>query len=479
MRTAISTRRRLLVSLCLGLTVFGLQLRARADVTIEDSGYVFEKDAPTDTAKLSWTRVVALFNQYLSNAKQLNVFTGTCRSGGLANAANGLKTVPYVVSTATTVDQNTTDGWSTADKNPPGRLPKHDTSDNVVNKSFYYSYTAYATKQLRTGVSTVQQIQDSAKNNMAVDTAVGGTPQLVTGNGGNAATNINAGASSLAMVFAGNMARLHTDLPDQPYLAFKPLVTTTSYYLYDQNPSTTNKVTIAGDGTLKSFNAGLTNLQTAIDANKSNVTTNILLEGHGYATEKNVTPAPGAIPGTPKQGEEIAPPPTGGGIQLNIGMDPGFWSDLHEGVTQSTPGLFRAEQPDFFLAISEGSISQPVGISIDGISLGDFSINVPSTGGAMLDVPLSDSFLSQLFTDEPTMPSQIPITFDLAQGDSFRLALADDILDDPTYTQPEYGTGIGLDVEGVEGMEPVPEPVGLAMVVPVCLLLRRTRRAAP
>jgi hypothetical protein len=359
--------------------------------------------------------MVALFNQYLSNAQQLNVFTSTCRSGGLANAANGLKTVPYVISTATKVDEDTQDGWSEADKNPPGRLPKHDTTDAVVADSFYYSYTAYATKQLRTGASTVQQVHDTAKNGMSQET-VGGTPQLVNGNGGNAATNINAGASSLAMVFAGNMAELHEDLPDQPYLAFKPLVTTESYYLYDKTPNTYDKVKVDGDGTYKSFTTGLGNLQTAVDANKGKVTTNLFLEGHGYATEKNVTPQPGAIPAAPKQGEEIAPPPTGGGIMLNIGMDPGFWSDLHEGVTQSTPGLFRVDQPDFFLTVSEGNITQPIGISIDGISLGSFGFSVPSLGGATLDVPLSDSFLTQLFADNPTMPSQIPITFNMAQG---------------------------------------------------------------
>jgi hypothetical protein len=476
MQTAISTRRRLFSLVCLGLMVFGPQRRVRGDVTIEDSGYVFFQNAKTDTKRISWTKMVALFNQYLSNAKQLNVFAGNCHSGGLANVANGLKTVPYAISTATKVDETTNDGNSNSDKNPPGRLPKHDTNDDVVDNRYYFSYTAYTTKQLRTGVSTVQQIHDAAKDAMAIDTKVTGTPQLVSGNGGDPATNINAGASSLAMVFAGSLADgLNLDLPDQPYLAIKPLVTTTSYYDYNFDAKVVNKVNITGDGSYQSFLEGLTNQQTAIDANKKNVTTNIILAGHGYVTEKNVTPKPDAIPAQPKQGEEIVPPPMDAPIPIGIGIDPGFWSDLHEGVTQFTPGLVRADQPDFFIAMSEGNLNHPIGVSIDGISLGDFSVTVPSTGGATLDVPLSDAFLTELFAAEPTMPSQLPITLDLAPGDSFRLALADDILDDPTYTQGEYGAGIGLDVEGVDD-ESVPEPVGLAMVVPAFLLLCRVRR---
>jgi hypothetical protein len=60
-----------------------------------------------------------------------------------------------------------------------------------------------------------------------------------------------------------------------------------------------------------------------------------------------------------------------------------------------------------------------------------------------------------------------------------RLALADDILSDPTYAQNEFGTGIGLDVESAVGVEPVPEPASLAAILPICMLLRRVRRQRP
>jgi len=471
----ISKRFGLVAFSCFAVGLMGICPGVRADTVIEDSGYAFEKNNPGDTTRISWTKMVALFNQYLSNAKQLNVFAGTCHSGGLANAAGGLKTVPYVVSTATKVDQTTPDGWRNTDQNPPGLLPKHDSDDDVVADSFYKSYTAFFTKQLRTGASTVQQINDLIVNNMAA-AGVKGTPQLVSGNGGTAAAKINAGASSLAMEFVGNNDGLNSGIPDQPYLALNPLVNTLSYYRYNRDAQTYGKITVNGDGSYNSFTTGLTNLQTAINANKGNVATNILLDGHGYVTEKNVTPKPAPIPATPKQGEEIAPPAPGIPFSLDIGMDPGFWSDLQEGVTQNTPGLFRADQPDFFLSVSEGSVTGPIGISIDGISLGSYSFSIPSTGGAMLDIPLSDSFLSQLFATNPTMPSDIPISFSVSPDDSMRLALADDILDDPTFNQPEYGTGIGLDVEAVDGVEPVPEPAGLAAIFPAWLLLRRRNR---
>jgi hypothetical protein len=473
----ISRRVGLVVSSCLVVGAMGICPRARADVMIEDSGYALEKNNPGDITRLSWTKVVALFNQYLSNAKQLNVFVGSCNSGGLANAAGGLKTVPYVVSTATKVDQTTTDGWRGTDQNPPGLLAKHDSDDDVVAGSFYKSYTAFFTKQLRTGASTVQQISDLITNNMAA-AAVPGTPQLVSGNGGDPAAKINAGASSVGMEFVGNNDGLNAGLPDQPYLALSPLLNSLSYYRFNRNPQTYGKITVNGDGSYNSFITGLTNLQTAINANKGNISTDILLDGHGYVTEKNVTPKPAAIPNAPKQGEEIAPPAPGNPFLMDIGMDPGFWSDLHEGVTQNTPGLFRAEQPDFFLSVSEGDVTGPIGISIDGISLGSFSFSIPSTGGATLDVPLSDSFLSQLFALNPTMPSDIPISFSMASGDSMRLSLADDILDDPTFNQTEYGTGIALDVEGTDGLEPVPEPAGFALILPTLALLGFRRRSA-
>ena len=73
------------------------------------------------------------------------------------------------------------------------------------------------------------------------------------------------------------------------------------------------------------------------------------------------------------------------------------------------------------------------------------------------------------------MPSQIPIEFDLGSGDWFRLALADDILYDPTFLQPEYGTGIALDVESFQGVEPIPEPAGLSLLLIVAAILQRRR----
>src|SRR5438552_7046987 len=155
----------------------------------------------------------------------------------MIDASAGL-TMPNVISTATNVGEDTTDGWGEANKNPPGRLPKHDSDDDVVADSFYFSYTAYLTKKVRGGAPTVQQLHDAIAADVAADGNVGGTPQITSGKGGDPAQKIDAGSSSLAMIFAGNMADLHDALPFQPYLALKPLLTTTTLRQYDRAPQT-------------------------------------------------------------------------------------------------------------------------------------------------------------------------------------------------------------------------------------------------
>ena len=88
MRRIFSNRFTLAVSSIFAIAATELCRDARADVTIEDSGYSLEKNNPGDTTRISWTKMVALFNQYLSNAQQLNIFTSSCHSGGLTTAAS-------------------------------------------------------------------------------------------------------------------------------------------------------------------------------------------------------------------------------------------------------------------------------------------------------------------------------------------------------------------------------------------------------
>src|SRR6266699_3624986 len=73
-----------------------------ADVKESDSGVAFEQGGQADARRLSWTRIVEMFNKYLANAKQVNVFAGICRSGGMIDASAGL-TMPNVISTAAKV----------------------------------------------------------------------------------------------------------------------------------------------------------------------------------------------------------------------------------------------------------------------------------------------------------------------------------------------------------------------------------------
>src|SRR5207244_3152799 len=114
----------------------------------------------------------------------------------------------------------------------------------------------YLTKKTRAGAPTVQQLHDAIAADMTADGKVPGTPQITSGKAGDASLKINAGNSSLAFIFAGNMADLHEALPFQPYLALKPLVTTTTLRQYDRGAQTFDKVTIDGNGTVKSFTDG-------------------------------------------------------------------------------------------------------------------------------------------------------------------------------------------------------------------------------
>ena len=92
----------------------------------------------------------------------------------------------------------------------------------------------------------------------------------------------------------------------------------------------------------------------------------------------------------------------------------------------------------------------------------------------MLEVPISDSYLSTLITNNDGA-SQLPITFDLPAGDSFRLSLDDDMLYNPAFEPTDVGTGIAEYVDSIS-YEPFPEPAGLALCLLATAALGRRRR---
>jgi len=87
------------------------------------------------------------------------------------------------------------------------------------------------------------------------------------------------------------------------------------------------------------------------------------------------------------------------------------------------------------------NLTGPVGISIEGIPLGSFSITLDGSGQGQLVVPLDDSFIAQVIT-AAAGSSVTRINFTLNPSDFFRITTDDDLRLDLNNQQDAYGTGI-------------------------------------
>lgn len=426
---------------------------ARGDDKIQGRGYLFwteDDDAPAE--RVEWTKIVKLFNDNLAHVQQLNVFTGCCYSGALINAAANPKntlTPKHVISTAVDHKVKATDGGHNGDQSPPGRLLGAD-------EAYYESYFAYLVKRLRnvSPVATPKSAHDAAKADWLQDKSRSRneTPQYVVGPGANENLALNGGTnSSHAILLVGDAARLWVRPPKECYLALRGMTlhtapNTLKYYQTGRPAGVDGDVTYDGKGTFANFKGAVEAIKTIADvpANQGKVLLNVFLDGHGFNTTKNVCKDANPQPNQPKQGKRM----TGGRTGFSVDVTRRFWRELTKpnALTLGVPINWASSgSPRFFLAYSEASLTQPVVIDINGVTLGAYSIASTSIGG-MLEVELSASIID-LLRRQYLGDAELELGVTLAAGDSLRLAIDDDMIFDPLYPAGDFGIGLATMVE--------------------------------
>ncbi|MCC6229354.1 MAG: hypothetical protein IT432_09025 [Phycisphaerales bacterium] len=434
------------------------------------TGYMFWNKRAEGNDVLSAVNLNKVLNDNLGDAQQVNFFLDACYSGAMIDLATDPKyklTIPYFLGTSDNGKTKSTDIGSSKDANPPGRL-KHS------KKDYYFGgYTPYLVKQLRAGSPKVKDLHASAKADVEKDPArlYNEKPQSDKGNGADDQLKINAGTNKKhALVFGGDLSRLYTRPVQEMWIALKDKGYD-SLKLYEHNliNQTFEGADIEGSGTYENFKSELQAYKTAMAADKGKQTASIFLETHGVRDTKDFKYQVNAIPNTPKQGEVI----TGGVQSLGLLMDNDFWRDLKEDLLVDDPNQVRAVQPRLYVSYSEAAFApnSTMNISLGGINLGDFLLPSTTIGG-MLELPLTDSLLTQFITLNDGLP-EVAVNFSLNDGDSFRLATDDDVLFDPNFTPLNYGTGLIVGVQGV----PAPGAIVLA-VAAMALTTRKRERSA-
>ena len=426
--------------------------------------------------RISYLALVKLLNDNLAGAQQVDIYDGVCHGGGLLTAAGNLS-MPFFIGVGEKDPAKcTTSSSSTADQKPPGRLT---ISPAGNDKNFYFSFDAYITKRLQNvgTVPTAQSLFTSAQSDVASDPSLKGeTPGSTSGNGANVNLAINGGTSSNhALIFNGTTAGLDTEPLLETYRAlaqggygFTNKGNSLQFYNNSDAKQSFEGTNIDGSGKLANLKTALGNIQTSIKANPNKELVNIFFQGHGYL-KAVAAPRGNGMNGVPKDGAVVS---GGGTTTLMLPTDAAFWEDLEVGIEPNDESLTRIFLPQFSLAVSEDSLSAPIGITIDGLSLGSFSLP-SSSKGAELDVNIPDSLTAALLL-EADADASIPISFTLASGDFFRVATEDDVLLDPNYEQDQYGFGISTVAAGV-----VPEPASVLLLLTGIALLAGLRRFSP
>lgn len=200
---------------------------------------------------------------------------------------------------------------------------------------------------------------------------------------------------------------------------------------------------VDGPGILANLKAALQNLKTQVAKNPKQELVNIFFDGDGYG-EAAAAPRQPGLEGIPKDGYLVEGRNCG---CLVVPTDLSFWHDLKVGIDANDEGLFRARSPEFVLYVSEASTNSPVGLAINNLPLGYFSMQSTSNGGE-LRISLPDSFVAELLA-ESDGDTSINVSLDVTPGDYLRIATEDDILLDPAYSQGDYGFGIATIVIGM------------------------------
>jgi len=438
-----------------------------------ETGLCFYELNDGDTARASWSDIVKSFNARLDKAQQLNIFTDACYDGAAIDAAsdatNGLK-MPFVLGTAATSTGKMKMGWSSDDLDPARRL-------QGLDDDYWYGMTAYVAKRLYAGPKpTVKQVFDAAKTDVVADPDLHQTPQYFKSAGADDAFKIDQGTkSSHALQFTGDIEELWLIPSREQFKAARQLgYNSATFYAHNKTQQNLPEGgQLSGPGTYANFKTALANLQTALNAHPGEETASLFLTAHGYRKPKNVTKKPDAAPQQPKQGH-LSTGSDPSSQYLDVDLDSTFWTDFTEEVTTDVPDLVRPHSPAFSLAVSELTLSGSLSVSIgDGgtflplgtFALGDFETAPGSTAG-YLSVDLTDAQIAAIAGTFGGF-SSLTLHFDLAPGDSFRLALEDDLFYDPTYFPATDGVGLATSVQSV------PEPGAGTLLLTILLTARR------
>ena len=190
-------------------------------------------------------------------------------------------------------------------------------------------------------------------------------------------------------------------------------------------------------GTYADFEAALDDLNKKLTENpdhKGKESGFIYIWTHGEAEERSDLRQPGSSPGLPEQGLVVAQNTT-----LTLTLDDTFLSNLYEEVLLDDPGITRTSSPRFLLTTIDESLSGPVEVLIDGVSIGYLN---PSSGRSnSYEIDLDDDLLVALWPQ--SSGGWVEIRFNFAsEGDYFQLATADDYLLDPEFPHDRYGFGL-------------------------------------
>jgi hypothetical protein len=426
----------------------------------KDYGLCFWSKTDADE-RIVWSKVLQEMKGNLGRAKQVNYFVDACYAGNAITKSDPMGGVDLgvasVIMAATPAERLSRFGYSSKDNDPAGRLK--------VGDLYYYSFNDYVTKKLQTTdpVPTLQQVFDAAKAGLDADkdVPIGRVPQIKARGGGDAGLKINAGAKNRTVIFGGDTSGMYVVSQDASYKAwngFGPdsIVQYRNNFL--ANASRTPPMT--GSGTWANFKTAMGDLKTQLAAGDDKTQmVNLVHIGHGTmeALDDGEKPKnrPGEISepegergGTGQligQGRELLG--SLGTQSVEIPTDSDFWFTLRTGLVPPVGDEVRVYQPRFHLAYAYQQTVAPVEVTINGLSLGSYELGGSPSG--VLEVNLSDAYLSSLISAYDGVAS-LTVSFSLGSaGDVIRMATLDDLLFDGSYAGTAYGTGLSTVVIGV------------------------------
>jgi hypothetical protein len=274
---------------------------------------------------------------------------------------------------------------------------------------------------------------------------------------------INGGTTSNhALIFNGDTDDLYSEPILEQYRAlaqaaygFTNRGNSLQFYNNNDNPQEFEGTKIDGSASLAHLQTALMNIQMSVNANPGRELVNLFFDGHGFLRAA-AAPQQNGMSG-PRTGVVVAGGPGGATTTFDLTTDSTFWQELEVGIVPNDLGFVRFFLPQFSLAVSGDSMSNPIGITIDGLLLGSFDL-ASSPNGAELDINMPDSFTKQLLT-LAAGNSFIPVSFTLQNGDWFQFATLDDVYSNPDYFEPQYGFGISMVVG-----PPAPEPAAWILI---------------